>query len=115
MSALLPFCVIGGGSANDLLHITGRRDYRWGMPGGTAPEMGHVLIFSRSLLARRIRKSTAGSPGNTGQTHSRPGIEAGRVATGPLCAAALSRAGEQGVEEVSSGLLPHRRVGMSFR
>jgi hypothetical protein len=26
----------------------------WGMRGGTAPEMGHVLIFRRSLLARRI-------------------------------------------------------------
>jgi hypothetical protein len=58
MSALLPFCFIGGGSAIDLqpdLHPDVRcRDYSWSMPGGTAPEMEHVLIFSRSLLARRI-------------------------------------------------------------
>jgi hypothetical protein len=54
MSALLPFCFIGGGSANDLHTDEWCRDYRWGMPGGTAPEMGHVLIFRRSLLARRI-------------------------------------------------------------
>jgi hypothetical protein len=58
MNALLTFCFIGGGSANDLRPDLQpderRRDYGWGMPGGTAPEMGHVLIFSRSLLARRI-------------------------------------------------------------
>jgi len=51
---VLTFCLIGFRSANDLQPPCSGGDYPWSMPGGTASEMMHVLIFSRSLLARRL-------------------------------------------------------------